>query len=149
MRRLLLRTAAGLCLASLLGPGAALGRELKAEPSVAPTIKEVVDPTPTCGKHGTTIDFVATPAEAAKQAKKEGKLVFVLHVSGHFEAPNLTGTTPEGPRAGALANPAVGKYTKENGVRCSQRVGRSKTAGKARRGATWRPTSAPPTAGCC
>jgi len=44
----------------------------------------------TCGSHGTTINFVDTPNEAAKQAKKEGKLVFVLHVSGNFEDPRFT-----------------------------------------------------------
>jgi hypothetical protein len=42
------------------------------------------------GCHGTKIDFVDTPKEAATQAKKEQKLVFVLHVSGHFEDPRLT-----------------------------------------------------------
>ena len=42
-----------------------------------------------CG-HGTKIHFVDTPKEAAAQAKKEQKLVFVLHVSGHFEDPGLT-----------------------------------------------------------
>jgi hypothetical protein len=45
---------------------------------------------PTCGSHGTTVEFVDTPNEAATQAKKEGKLVFVLHVSGHFEDPRFT-----------------------------------------------------------
>jgi hypothetical protein len=45
---------------------------------------------PTCGNHGTTIDFVDTPREAAAAAKKAGKLVFVLHVSGHFEDPRFT-----------------------------------------------------------
>ena len=44
----------------------------------------------TCGSHGTTIDFVDTPSIAATQAKKEEKLVFVLHVSGHFEDPRFT-----------------------------------------------------------
>ena len=44
----------------------------------------------TCGSHGTTIDFVDTPAQAARQARKEGKLVFVLHVSGNFEDPRFT-----------------------------------------------------------
>ena len=43
----------------------------------------------TCG-YGTTIHFVDTPKEAAALAKKEQKLVFVLHVSGHFEDPGLT-----------------------------------------------------------
>jgi hypothetical protein len=43
----------------------------------------------TCG-HGTKLDFVETPKEAAAIAKKEQKLVLVLHVSGHFEDPGLT-----------------------------------------------------------
>ncbi|HMF14499.1 MAG TPA: hypothetical protein VKE94_19420, partial [Gemmataceae bacterium] len=42
------------------------------------------------GCHGTKIDFLDTPKEAATQAKKEQKLVLVLHVSGHFEDPRLT-----------------------------------------------------------
>ena len=45
---------------------------------------------PACGSHGTTIEFVDTPNEAATQAKKEEKLVFVLHVSGNFEDPRFT-----------------------------------------------------------
>jgi hypothetical protein len=43
-----------------------------------------------CGKHGTQVEFVDTPKEAADQAKKEEKLVFVLHLSGVFEDPKLT-----------------------------------------------------------
>ncbi|AWM40822.1 hypothetical protein GobsT_06290 [Gemmata obscuriglobus] len=43
----------------------------------------------TCG-HGTRLDFVDSPKEAAAVAKKEQKLVLVLHVSGHFEDPGLT-----------------------------------------------------------
>ncbi len=43
-----------------------------------------------CGSYGTTIEFVDSPKEAAKQALKEEKLVFVLHVSGEFEDPGLT-----------------------------------------------------------
>jgi hypothetical protein len=39
---------------------------------------------------GTAIEFVPTPVEAAKLAAKEKKLVFVLHVSGHFEDPDFT-----------------------------------------------------------
>jgi hypothetical protein len=42
-----------------------------------------------CG-HGTKLDFVDSPKEAARLAKKEQKLVLVLHVSGHFEDPGLT-----------------------------------------------------------
>ena len=40
--------------------------------------------------HGTAVHFVDTPSGAARQALKEEKLVFVLHVSGHFEDPGIT-----------------------------------------------------------
>jgi hypothetical protein len=43
-----------------------------------------------CGGYGTSVDFVNSPSEAAQRAKKEQKLVFVLHVSGLFEDPKLT-----------------------------------------------------------
>ena len=43
----------------------------------------------TCG-FGTKLEFVDSPKEAASIAKKEQKLVLVLHVSGHFEDPGLT-----------------------------------------------------------
>jgi hypothetical protein len=39
---------------------------------------------------GTRIRFVDTPKQAAALARKSEKLVFVLHVSGHFEDPGLT-----------------------------------------------------------
>ena len=42
------------------------------------------------GDFGTSVTFLKTPSEAAKQALKEEKLVFVLHVSGHFEDPRFT-----------------------------------------------------------
>ena len=42
-----------------------------------------------CG-HGTKIDFLDNPKEAAAAARKQEKLVMVLHVSGHFEDPGLT-----------------------------------------------------------
>ncbi len=42
------------------------------------------------GDYGTEVKFVESPAEAAKQAVKEEKLVFVLHVSGNFETPEFT-----------------------------------------------------------
>ncbi len=45
---------------------------------------------PTCSRHGTTIDFLDNPKEAAALAKKQEKLVLVLHISGHFEDPGLT-----------------------------------------------------------
>jgi hypothetical protein len=43
-----------------------------------------------CGNHGTAVSFVDSPADAARQAAKEEKLVLVLHVSGHFETPEFT-----------------------------------------------------------
>ena len=43
-----------------------------------------------CGEYGTTVEFADSPAEAARQALKEEKLVFVLHVSGNFETPEYT-----------------------------------------------------------
>lgn len=42
------------------------------------------------GCHGTAVQFVDSPKEAAKQAKQGQKLVFVLHVSGNFEDPGIT-----------------------------------------------------------
>jgi hypothetical protein len=42
------------------------------------------------GCYGTTIDFVDSPKEAAALARKQEKLVLVLHVSGHFEQPEFT-----------------------------------------------------------
>jgi hypothetical protein len=80
------RWAAGLCLA--LAPALACAADLKVKPSLP--AKPSLDDKPTCGNHGTSIDFVDTPREASAQAKKEKKLVFVLHVSGHFEDPRFT-----------------------------------------------------------
>ncbi len=45
---------------------------------------------PTCGDYGTTVHFEKTPSAAATRALKEEKLVFVLHISGHFEDSGLT-----------------------------------------------------------
>jgi hypothetical protein len=89
---------------------------------------------PTGGSHGTSIDFVATPTEAAKRAQKEGKLVFVLHVSGHFEDPRFTCDNAEALRVGALANPAVGKYLNESFVSSFQKVATFKIVGGAKQG---------------
>lgn len=53
----------------------------------APSLR--ADGPATCG-YGTTIEFVDTPKEAAALARKQEKLVLVLHVSGHFEDPRFT-----------------------------------------------------------
>lgn len=43
-----------------------------------------------CGDFGTSVYFEDSPKDAAAKAKKAEKLVFILHVSGHFEDPKLT-----------------------------------------------------------
>jgi hypothetical protein len=43
-----------------------------------------------CGRFGTTVAFVDSPRDAAKLARQQEKLVFVLHVSGNFETPEFT-----------------------------------------------------------
>ena len=55
----------------------------------------VADDSPTCKKcgkesYGTSIVWAGSPSDAADKAKKEEKLVFVLHVSGYFEDPKFT-----------------------------------------------------------
>jgi len=89
MRRLLWSAACAIS-AALVGLAPVQAGALKARPVTPNAVKEVTEATPTCGKHGTTVEFLDTPQAAAKQAKKEGKLVFVLHVSGNFEDPRFT-----------------------------------------------------------
>ena len=43
-----------------------------------------------CGEYGTSVKFFKTPSDAATKAKKDQKLVMVLHVSGNFENPDFT-----------------------------------------------------------
>ena len=73
MRRILMEAFVGVCLIPLVEPGYAADRT------------EGV-----CSTFGTKVEFVSTPSEAARLAKKEQKLVFVLHVSGQFENPRFT-----------------------------------------------------------
>jgi hypothetical protein len=53
-----------------------------------PELKTADRPPTAC--HGTAVEFVDTPVEAAKLAAKQKKLVLVLHVSGYFEDPDFT-----------------------------------------------------------
>jgi hypothetical protein len=137
--------AAGLALAPLVGLGLSSASELKGQPVsgrglslVTPIAKPVVTPVVKeksgGGCHGTSIDFVDTPTEAAKLAKKEGKLVLVLHVSGHFEDPRFTCNNAEALRVGALADPKVGKYINENFVSSFQKVATFRIVGKNKQG---------------
>lgn len=80
MRSVVLFTAAVLGLTPLLG----LAGEGK--PAAKPAEKAEA----ACGNHGTSVEFLDSPSEAAARAKKEQKLVFVLHVSGNFEDPRFT-----------------------------------------------------------
>jgi hypothetical protein len=90
MRRILF-SATGLLLAPLLGLGLARAGDKPAKPAEPPQPSPLIEKEATsCGSHGTQVTFVDTPKEAAAQAKKEQKLVFVLHVSGNFEDPRFT-----------------------------------------------------------
>jgi hypothetical protein len=82
MRRFAMRfpawlAAAGLSLGLLATPTSIYGEEKAKEAGG-------------CSGHGTIIDFYDTPSQAATQAVKKEKLVFVLHVSGNFEDPRFT-----------------------------------------------------------
>jgi hypothetical protein len=93
MRSLVWMTAAGLGLGLLAATGGAT--DLKgADPRTGQSAPPVPAPKPKedcgCGSYGTSVEFLSSPSEAARQAKKEQKLVFVLHVSGHFEDPKFT-----------------------------------------------------------
>ena len=55
----------------------------------------VADEAPNCKKcgnqeYGTSVQWSGSPSDAATKAKKEEKLVFILHVSGYFEDPKFT-----------------------------------------------------------
>jgi hypothetical protein len=47
-------------------------------------------PTPFREGHGTSVEFVPTPADASQLACSSRKLLFLLHVSGNFEKPGFT-----------------------------------------------------------
>lgn len=88
MRRIWLWTAVGVMPGLWLAHVAAsdpVGKAVKPSAAVKPA-----DNDEESGCHGTAVQFVETPSAAARQALREQKLVFVLHVSGHFEDPGLT-----------------------------------------------------------
>jgi hypothetical protein len=54
----------------------------------APVAKMQTEPAgESCGTH---VDFARNPTEAARLAKQDNKLMFVLHVSGNFEESKFT-----------------------------------------------------------
>ncbi len=83
MRHTLMILAAGTCLATAAGWGSAA--ENRGDSGNPPP-----EETASCGNNGTAVHFEDSPSIAARKAKKEHKLVFVLHVSGLFENPDLT-----------------------------------------------------------
>ncbi len=50
-----------------------------------PTAPAQPEPRPAGQTYGTRVTFLASPEEAMRVARREHKLVFVLHVSGNFE----------------------------------------------------------------
>jgi hypothetical protein len=48
-------------------------------------IAETATTPPKAETYGTSVRFLGNPAQAAETALREGKLLFVLHVSGNFE----------------------------------------------------------------
>ena len=83
MKRLPLRLSAVLALALAVSSSGLWNRSVGAE-------DRFVGDEEVCGEYGTSVIFADSPAAAAKQALKEEKLVFVLHVSGLFEDSGLT-----------------------------------------------------------
>ena len=97
MRRFLFGTAAGLLLAPVLGLAPARGSELSGGPAAGPAkgpqpvpARSVKPAGATCGSFGTSVAFLANPAEAGRQASRDSKLLFVLHISGNFEDRQFT-----------------------------------------------------------
>lgn len=92
MNRFVYTTAAALGISQALWMVNAIGAE-RAAPH-APVHRVACDDgcSTTCetGEFGTALRFEKTPSDAAAKAKKQEKLVMVLHVSGHFEDPKHT-----------------------------------------------------------
>jgi hypothetical protein len=63
-----------------------------APPALEPAANPVPPPAPPPDdwRLGTAVTFVSNPEVAAEQAKKDKKLLFLLHVSGNFEASCFT-----------------------------------------------------------
>ncbi|MCI0462721.1 MAG: hypothetical protein L0Z62_37710 [Gemmataceae bacterium] len=88
MRRILLYTVAGVL--ATLGLLSAAQVTAGGKGKVAGNILNPPAATQCKGDHGTEVKFFKNPSEAAQNAKKEEKLVFVLHISGLFEEPDFT-----------------------------------------------------------
>ena len=72
--------------ALVVGQGQA-PEELMPASTVRYPLSQTCSPQPT---HGTAVNFVATPADAANEARKNNKLTLLLHISGNFEDAEFT-----------------------------------------------------------
>jgi hypothetical protein len=74
------------------GPAtAATSDDPVAKRSSLPASEQPLDETPRAAEtYGTKVAFVSNPPDAAQQALKERKLLFVLHLSGNFEDEKFT-----------------------------------------------------------
>jgi hypothetical protein len=72
-----------------------VGKEEKSNFSAPPADPEIAakacgGPQQAATTRGTTLEFAGTPSDAFKQAAKEHKLVFLMHISGNFEESGFT-----------------------------------------------------------
>jgi hypothetical protein len=61
------------------------------EPLASPAVQYPI--TQSCSARttlGTTVNFLSTPTEAARRARENHKLTFLLHISGNFEDTDFT-----------------------------------------------------------
>jgi hypothetical protein len=61
------------------------GEEKAAPPLLALEPEPTARPRPPVERFGTSVEFVSRPADGARLAREENKLLFVLHLSGNFE----------------------------------------------------------------
>jgi hypothetical protein len=109
--------------ASLSEPPAAPPRLPRVEPNAFVSLPQAPARNPGCQQYRTAVDFYDSPAVATKNAVKEDKLVFVLHVAGNFEEPGFTWNNAEALREGALANAEVGDYLNKHFASSYQKIG--------------------------
>lgn len=63
---------------------------LRDEAGESPLEPDANEPPGECQTHGTAVKFVKSPTEAMSRARREGKLVCVLHLSGNLEDDGFT-----------------------------------------------------------
>jgi len=71
----------------------------------------------------TGIEWVKTFAQAADEANRHDKLVFVVHAPGNFAIDGLTCENGQAFRTGTLSDPRVGRFFAEHFVAIHQQVG--------------------------